>query len=478
MTPNEPSPRSLFEVLLRNDFLSFALKVFEHLAPAKRLELTIAVEAIAYAVQQIIDGRRRRQTIAVPPRSLKSILASVALPAFLLGRNPSARIICVSYNEGLAAKHSLDCRSVMKSSWYQELFPATRIDTKKDTEIYFRTTDGGFRDSTSVGGTLTGLGAELIIIDDPMKSQDAFSDGRREKIKEWYGDTLLSRLDDQATGAILILMQRLHEEDLVGHVTRNGGWHQLSLPATAEELQIVERTEGKLFVRFPGHVLDPARFPPEALKTVKDEMSARGFAAQFQQNPLPLENDLVRWSWFRFAAYEPQDCTYTQSWDFASKDTEFSSYTVCTTWARSKDHHYLVDVFRKRLSAAAMYEAVLTQARRWRVSEILIEDAAAGTYVISSMRAQRPIGMPAPIPIRPEVDKATRFYTAASVIEQGRVFLKEGAPWIKDLQTEIAQFPRGRFSDQVDSISQYLGRAERRRLNPAKAEHRGMFFND
>ena len=475
---NKPSPRQLFEVLLRNDFLSFALKVFQHLNPGKHLQLTLAVEAIAYVLQQIVDGSRRRQTIAVPPRSLKSILASVALPAFLLGRNPSARIICISYNEELARKHALDCRSVLKSHWYQELFPGTRIDPKKDTETYLKTSAGGFRDSTSVGGTLTGLGAELIIIDDPMKSQDAISDRRRERVKEWYGDTLLSRLDDLATGAIVILMQRLHEDDLVGHVTRNGGWHQLSLPAVAEELQIVERTEGRLFVRLPGHVLDPIRFPPEELQSVRNDMSAHGFAAQYQQNPVPLDNDLVRWEWFRFAPCEPQDCAYVQSWDFASKDSEFSSYSVGTTWAQNGDDHYLVDVLRKRLSPAEMYRTVVAQADRWRVKEILIEDAAAGTYVISQMRAFRPIGIPAPIAIRPEGDKKTRFFNAGGVIEQGRVFLKKDAPWIKDLQNEIAQFPNGRFSDQVDSISQYLMRAEQRRLSPARAESRGMFCND
>lgn len=475
---NKPPPRQLFNVLLRNDFLSFALKVFAYLAPAKRLELTLAVEAMAYALQQVADGQRTRQTIAVPPRSLKSILASVALPAFLLGRDPAAPIRCVSYGEDLASKHSLDCRSVMKSDWYQQLFPGTRIDPKKDTETYFRTTAGGFRDSTSLSGAITGLGADILIIDDPMKSQDVISQARRDRVLELFGDTLLSRLDSQTTGAILILMQRLHEEDLIGHATRNGGWHVLSLPAIADELQIVERTDGRLFVRFPGHLLDPVRLPAEALDQLKKHMSAQAFAAQYQQNPLPLETDLVRWSWFRLASVEPEGCTYSQSWDFASKDTEFSSYSVCTTWAQHKDHHYLVDVFRKRLSAAEMYEAVLMQARRWRVSEILIEDAAAGTYVISRMRAERPLGFPAPIAIMPEGDKETRFYNASSVIQQGRVFLKQGASWTKDLQTEMAQFPRGRFSDQVDSISQYLMRAEKRRLNPCKAERRGMFFQD
>lgn len=470
----DPYQRHFLRALQRQDFITFLQLVFEQVSPGEKFELSLAVEAIAYVLDQVMRGRRRRQIIAVPPRSLKSICASVALPAFILGHRPTAKIICVSYSADLAAKHSADCRAVMKSAWYRALFPRTRISADKDTESYFRTTAGGYRDATSVGGTLTGKGGDLIIVDDALKPQDALSEVQRERVNNWYSTTLISRLNNKSKDAILIVMQRLHVDDLIGHVTRQERWDQLILPAIADDYQVVEKGRAP-FIRFPGHVLDPAREPTHVLEQMKREMPAADFAAQYQQNPVPLESDLVSWSWFGSFDEVPDGATYSQSWDFASKDTEFSAYSVCTTWAEKNGWHYLSDVFRKRLSAAEMLRAVVEQARRWPLSELLIEDAAAGSYILSQLKFERPLGLPGAIAIVPEGDKVTRFHNVSTVIEQGRVLLRAGAPWLKDLQTELAQFPRGRFSDQVDSISQYLARAEKKRLNPCRVERRSMF---
>lgn len=473
---HHPYQRAFLRVLERHDFITFLQLVFEQVSPGERFEPTLAVEAIAYALDQVRLGRRRRQVIAVPPRSLKSICASVALPAFILGHRPTAKIICVSYSGELAAKHSADCRAVMKSAWYRALFPRTRISADKDTESYFRTTAGGYRDATSVGGTLTGKGGDLIIVDDALKPQDALSEVQRERVNNWYSGTLISRLNNKGKDAIVIVMQRLHVDDLIGHVTRREKWHQLILPAVAEDFQVVEKGRAP-FIRFPGHVLDPAREPLHILEQMKREMPAADFAAQYQQNPVQLEGDLVSWSWFGTFDEVPEGTTYSQSWDFASKDTEFSAYSVCTTWAEKNGQHYLLHVFRKRLSAAEMLRAVVEEAQRWPLRELLIEDAAAGTFILSQLRFERPSDVPGPIGIMPEGDKVTRFHNVSTVIEQGRVFLKEGAPWLNDLQTELALFPRGKFSDQVDSISQYLARAEKRRLNPCRVQRKSMFFD-
>jgi hypothetical protein len=183
---------------------------------------------MAEAVSKVLRGEIRRLIITVPPRSLKSICVSVALPAYALGLDPTARIICVSYSESLARKHANDCRAVMGSSRYRRLFPGTRISRSKDTELEVMTTARGFRLATSVGGTLTGRGGNLIIIDDPMKPQD--SESTRQSILQWFGNTLLSRLDNKATDAIIVVMQRLHVDDLVGHLIEQGGWTHLNSP--------------------------------------------------------------------------------------------------------------------------------------------------------------------------------------------------------------------------------------------------------
>src|SRR5262249_27818952 len=242
------SPRytqqELLRVFLRNDLCAFVQKVFDTVNPGIPFSRNWSTEAVTHALQQVVQGSIKRLIITIPPRNLKSICSSVALPAYLLGHNPTKKIICVSYSDDLAAKFSNDCRAVMRSSWYQRTFPRTRIDKAKDTEAEFRTTERGYRLATSVGGTLTGRGGDIIIIDDPIKPQDAQSKPVRDKTIQWYENTLLSRLDDKVHGAIVLVMQRLHLDDLAGHLLERGGFEHLCLPAIAESRQSIQLGNG------------------------------------------------------------------------------------------------------------------------------------------------------------------------------------------------------------------------------------------
>jgi hypothetical protein len=172
--------------------------------------------------------------INLPPRYLKSICASVAFPAWVLGHDPSKRIICASYSENLASKHSLDCRSVIESSWYRQAFVQTRLSSRKKTALNFETTAYGFRYATSVGGTLTGRGGNIIIVDDPLKPEEAMSECRRSDVNDWFYSTLYSRLNSKRDDVIILILQRLHVEDLAGYVLQKRPWVQLNLPAIAE----------------------------------------------------------------------------------------------------------------------------------------------------------------------------------------------------------------------------------------------------
>jgi len=226
--------QQLVRAILREDLYCFIQATFPTVSPGASFAPNWHIEAIAYALTRVLNGEIKRLIITVPPRSLKSICTSVAFPAFVLGHDPTRRIICVSYAEALARKHANDCRALMRSPLYHRLFPGTRISLAKDTELEFATTCGGNRLSTSVGGTLTDRGGNLIIIDDPLKPQDAYSEAARESTKQWYSNTLLSRLDDKINDAIIVVMQRLHLDDLVGHLLEQEGWTHLNLPAIAE----------------------------------------------------------------------------------------------------------------------------------------------------------------------------------------------------------------------------------------------------
>src|SRR4029077_11203325 len=253
MKQSSAAPRytqqDLLRVFLRRDLYAFVQKVFETVNPGVDFSRNWATEAVSHALQKVASGETTRLIINIPPRNLKSICASVALPAFLLGHNPTKKIICVSYSDDLAAKFSNNCRAVMRSDWYKLTFPRARIARAKDTESEVRTTERGYRLATSVGGTLTGRGGDIIIIDDPIKPQDAQSQSVREKTIQWYENTLLSRLDDKVHGAIVVVMQRLHQDDLSGHLLERGGFEHLCLPAIAERAETIQLGKGRVHRR-------------------------------------------------------------------------------------------------------------------------------------------------------------------------------------------------------------------------------------
>src|SRR5437762_11290622 len=203
-----------YQVLLRQDFVSFAVRCFQDLNPQAELAMNWHIEVIAAKLAAVREGKIRRLIINLPPRHLKSLLASTAFPAWCLGHDPSAQILCVSYAQELADKLARDCRSIMTSPWYRQIFP-TRLAPHRQAVQEFITTRQGYRLATSTGGVLTGRGAHLILIDDPLKPEEALSEARREATNEWYANTLYSRLNDKCSGAIVVIMQRLHEDDLV-----------------------------------------------------------------------------------------------------------------------------------------------------------------------------------------------------------------------------------------------------------------------
>ena len=217
-----------YRFILRRDFTSFIERSFYELNPQTRLLLGAHIEVIATKLEACRQGEIHRLIITLPPRHLKSHCASVAFVAWYLGHHPAGHIICASYGQDLADKLARDCRNIMMSAWYKQLF-STRLADRLAVHD-FMTMDQGTRMSTSVGGVLTGRGADLIIIDDPLKPDEALSESRRKAVNEWYDNTLLSRLNDKAKGCILIIMQRLHQEDLVGHVLEQEPWEVLSFP--------------------------------------------------------------------------------------------------------------------------------------------------------------------------------------------------------------------------------------------------------
>jgi hypothetical protein len=334
-TPGMSSDARLLRALLRRNFNAFVEKAFTTLAPAQAFDPAWHLRAIGWQLERVRRGNIRRLIINMPPRSLKSITVSVAFPAFLLGHEPTQRIICVSYSADLAKKHFNDFRALMEAPWFRDLFPQARIG-RKDSEIEIELTARGFRLATSVGGTLTGRGAEIIIIDDPLKPDDAYSEAKRNAANEWFKNTLMSRLDDKRTGVIVIVMQRVHIDDLTGFVqSLSDDWEVLSLPAIAPIDEDIPISADRIYHRKAGEALSPEREPLAVLEQLKAQLGGDAFSAQYQQEPAPPGGAMVKRIWIkRYRDLPTKDRrTYViQSWDTASKGGPENDFSVCTTW--------------------------------------------------------------------------------------------------------------------------------------------------
>jgi predicted phage terminase large subunit-like protein len=447
----------LFQALLRSDFRAFLEKVFTTLTPGQRYVNSWHIDAIAWHLDRVRRGVVRRLIINMPPRSLKSIAASVAFPAFVLGLDPSRRIICVSYSGDLAKKHSNDFRAVLESRWYQSSFPGARIGQFKNSEAEIELTARGFRLATSVGGTLTGRGGDMIIIDDPLKPDDAFSEVKRSAANQWFTNTLLSRLDDKRTGAIVVVMQRVHLDDLTGFLTtQSDEWDVLSLPAIAYSEGVIPTWAGQTYRRRLGEALSPEREPIDVLEALKLQIGSDAFSAQYQQMPAPPGGAMVKRDWIvRYSELPPaSERLFTlQSWDTASKGGPDNDWSVCTTWIVSrKKLWYLIDVWRRRVDYPALKASVKGLAEKWSARRVLVEDTGAGTSLVQELRGE----VSGIVAVRPEGDKASRMAVASAKFEASQALLPERATWLPDLEAELFVFPGSRHDDQCDSISQAL----------------------
>lgn len=451
-----PDSRRVLDALCRQELGAFIERSFVELNAGEVFCPNWHFEALAYQLMRVARGEIRRLLITLPPRSLKSLSASIAFPAWLLGRDPTRRIVAVSYASDLATAHANSFRNLVSAPWYRALFPGTRIDPAKDTETETRMTAGGYRLTTTIGGSLTGRGGSVFIIDDPMKAADAASEAARARVKAWFDETLLSRLDHKKTGAIILAMQRLHVDDLAGHVLRKGDWEHLDLPAIAEHPMTVATGPTSTYRRQAGELLHPAREDQAALDELKAAMGSAAFAAQYQQRPVPLSGNMIKWSWFRMCDAPPSGKSarvqVIQSWDTASKPHELADYSVGVTAILDRDDIYIIDVIRKRLDYPDLKRTVIDYAQRWKADSVLIEDKGSGMSLLQDLC----YGSVPTIAITPEGDKIVRMSTCTAQIEAGQVHLPSAAAWLPDFRTELLAFPYGTHDDQVDALSQLI----------------------
>lgn len=411
------------------------------------------IRLIADYLEAARCGEINRLIINVPPRALKSTCVSVAWPAWLLGHDPRSRIMAASYAHSLAIKHSIDCRAVMMSGWYRQLFPQVILTRDQNEKHKFMTTQRGFRLATSVGASAIGEGGNFLIIDDPQSPAQAMCTHGRQLANQWFDHNFATRLDDKNRGVMVLVMQRLHEHDLTGHLLSKGGWTHVNLPAVAPET-ISYHVRGASYTRQQGTLLHPERENELLLERAKIELGSHAFAAQYQQQPLPEEGAMIRPWWLK--RYEQTPNVYercVQSWDTGIKAGQEHDASACLTFLEKDNVSYLCDVVRVRLEYPELKRLVIAQAQRWKPDVILIEDKASGQQLLQDLKRETALPI---IAMNPKGNKITRFAAVSALIEAGRVFLPKEALWLMEFEAELLSFPGGKNDDQVDAFTQYL----------------------
>ncbi|MCU6455671.1 phage terminase large subunit [Sphingomonas sp. A2-49] len=441
---------------MRQRFDLFLMRVFGDLHSDKPpLHLAWYLRAICHASTEACATPGARLVINVPPRHLKSVAASVALTAWMLGRDPSCRIMVATYSQDLARLHATQCRTIMQTPWYRRIFPGTVIADDGNRMLEIVTTRGGGRKAVSVGGTVTGHGADVIIVDDCLKADDARSQAKRQEAKEWFDGTLATRLNTVGGGAIISISQRLHEDDLAAHLL-DKGYDLLCLPAIAEREEEIALAPNVSHRRKVGDLLDRPGITREILDTERRNLGAQVYSSQFQQNPVAPEGNLVRMEWFGTYAEALERDRYlkvVQSWDTALSDQPGADYSVCTTWGYHERRWHLLDVLRQRLAFPDLKRAVLRLRRQWQADEIVIEDAGTGKALWQEFRAS---GELRPTMWSVTQDKEERLIGVTGQLEAGLCVLPADAPWLDAFFNELRAFPYGRHDDQVDSLTQFL----------------------
>jgi predicted phage terminase large subunit-like protein len=451
-------PQVVLQAVLATNLTSFTEFAFGVVRPDITFKPNWHFEAVTHKLSEVASGEVRRLIITLPPRNLKSLCASVALPAWFLGRNPSERVVVVSYSDVLARTHANDFRLLVNHPIYQAAFPAMRLQRDTDREI--TTTKRGKRIATSIDGTLTGLGGNLIIIDDPLKLGDAMSEAVRTRVIDWYRSTLLSRADDKKAARIVLVMQRVHQDDLAGYLQEQGGFEVLNLPAIAQRDESYFLGDGRIYDRQKGELLHPEHEPVEVLAELKREMGPIAFSAQYQQSPIPPGGTIIKHKWLT-----PYDDIRAQSgdriimsWDIALSEAETGDYSACVVLLRRGEVFYILEVVRGRFPFDTLKRKVIEVKRRYGSSTLLIEDSPISRGLIQSL-CEQSINV---TPYKPDTDKQARVIAQTDLFAGGSVRFPRSAAWLEEFTAELLAFP-GRHDDQVDALTQGLawGRVRR-----------------
>jgi predicted phage terminase large subunit-like protein len=418
------------------------------LALSPQFELAHHHEQIVSRLEAIERGELSRLIVCLPPRHGKSLITSTLFPAWYLGRNPDRHMIFASYGQELSDDFGRRVRNLLADPLHQAIFAACRLSEDSTAAHRFNTTRGGAYFAVGRGGPITGRGANLLIIDDPLKDyEEASSETVRRSLHDWFASVAYTRLTP--AGAIVLIQTRWHEDDLAGRLLRERtteGWDVVSLPAIGE----VDESWRK-----QGEPLWPNRFPLDQLERIRGAIGGRAWVSLYQQRPTAATGAVFKRDWWQF--YRPPMTgpfnRVVQSWDTAFKKGSENDFSVCTTWGITDVGYYLLHVWRDRAEFPDLKRVLASLAEQWKPNAVLIEDRASGQSLIQELKTSSTLPI---VPVKVDSDKLARAQAVTPVLEAGKVFLPDSGHWVSDFIDELAAFPSGLHDDLVDSMTQAL----------------------
>lgn len=462
----------------RGSLEAFVRAGWETLEPGMEYKHGRHISVICEHLEAQAYGDLPRLAINIPPGCMKSLLCSVFYPAWVWTWRPESRWLCTSFSNSIAYRDADKMRALIKSPWYQELF-GDQVTLVKDASEKFTNTRHGYRISATLEGKVTGEGGNFIVIDDPIKALDVYSDPERNRVNATFGNTIATRQRPPGSGGLLLIMQRLHHDDPTNTVLK-AGWHHLCLPMEYESRHpYVSAADWR---KQDGELLFPEMFGPDELATLKNNMPSKmEQAGQLQQRPSIEGGGILReeyWQKWEFKNL-PQFDLIIQSWDTAHADTPTAAESACTTWGlfglnESEEDLclMLIDSFHDRLAYPDLLAKAKELVAEYEPNYLLIERMASGFSLDQEMtRALRGSGT-AVVPIRPKDvgSKVVRAQVSSAIFESERVFARwnvkrqEWMPEATAVIEQCAQFPNGKLMDMVDSVTQAVNWARKNNI--------------
>ena len=436
------------------------------------------IDVLGEHLEAVTAGQIRRLVINMPPRYGKSQLVSVFWPVWEWAQRPSGRWLFASFSERLAHKHSQDRRRVLRDPWYQARWGhQVRLTRDQQEKAEFHNTRRGVMAAMSMGGAVTGRGGDRLVIDDPHSPEQAESDVPRQQALTRFSQHLTTRIDDKAHDAIVVVMQRLHAEDVTA-LCLELGYEHLCLPAYEPAPRtIVFPMSGRRIERQPGEPMWPAREGKAELDELRRTLGSHAFSAQYLQQPVPRAGGYFRRESWRRYDEPPTEGLVVQSWDLSFKDSPGSDYVVGLVFRVVGAEVYLLARYKARASFTETLRAIREMLDRFpETSAVLVEAAANGEAVIDELNRE----VKGLIPVQPKGGKLARAAAVEPWVEAGQVYLPRTTTaaglvrpeyaWAIDFEDNCAAFPKGAHDDDVDAFSQALvWLMERPSIEPASS---------